>query len=994
MNRKKELHLSSIKQGTHDFNTREEAFSYINNWYNNTTKKGNPIKQYLSLQGLKDTLNSVRPNTAKDNAPTILKGIYENGTSGEYAKQGSPYLFFDIDAKDNKAWAYDKAKNAYVFEFLQKYSLLTWRSYSGTGMAGIFYCKALSNFNHDSRNFHKQLAELLYNHVKKIIFADSGLYVNFDSAQAKFRQVRYLAHQKEDVEINKDASCFHAEFEIKAASFENGLPKYIFSRDVIGSIQAQFNNSNPIENILQNYGYSILSNGRVKSPTTEASSSGFIKDNKLVNFSSSSGKKRNYSPFQFILEHQYFDDKKAFLSDLKKQGYTHTQPEVKKLIDGVKHAKKNKDIANLCYDYKYLKYEDKIKTISKLETEKKKVVSTYLGLKKLEVKPDFEYEVENYVGEVISKVLDNLDKNEKIILKAETGIGKTTAILKYAKKLRPNKRFLICVPLVSIARQIANEYEEVIALTEASDLNDHSNARRGQIIVATYENASNHLKNKNIFDYIVIDEAHNMFNANSYKSKTISKLALLIQDKRVLGLTATPNALFQKVGYKIANIKINRPKTEIIQRVYSGNAEKVIIDHIKNTTRKLIIRLNSKNKLKHLRSYLINTMGYKEEEVLFLYSGSDIKESKEFLNLTQKGEFPSDVKIVLTTSVIDEGLSIRQGGFDTIFIENNYFLSPESVKQFTARFRNSDNNRKNYYYILKKKNQDFKNTSLQKCFDFFQLEDLDAFSKFKSLLNQNAQYLEDFTQSKWYRGNEAFKMFVSNLNLKEYNFYIENNFNLKVIIDLEFNQKQKAIKEIKTSILNDKDYFNDIWINNKKQVFKVLHDTDTCLNSDLTKDVSLMDNDIQKFNEFVIFNIEKYKKLDYFFFQLRKYFDNPDTIMIKDDKIVYSTKINNEILYQETKELLKAPIVNKTDAKHKKTLQSILENIYNKEEFTKEEIQKVWKKNTKVKYNHQVILRIISDYFKMDYDKRKKKFKVYPTNLFNEFEPEIIRYIA
>jgi len=37
-----------------------------------------------------------------------------------------------------------------------------------------------------------------------------------------------------------------------------------------------------------------------------------------------------------------------------------------------------------------------------------------------------------------------------------------------------------------------------------------------------------------------------MFNANSYKAVTVSKLAILIKDKKVLGLTATPNELFKK----------------------------------------------------------------------------------------------------------------------------------------------------------------------------------------------------------------------------------------------------------------------------------------------------------------------------------------------------------------------------------------------------------------------------------------------------------------
>ena len=45
-----------------------------------------------------------------------------------------------------------------------------------------------------------------------------------------------------------------------------------------------------------------------------------------------------------------------------------------------------------------------------------------------------------------------------------------------------------------------------------------------------------------------------MFNANSYKAVTVSKLAILIKDKKVLGLTGTPNELFKKVGFKLAKV--------------------------------------------------------------------------------------------------------------------------------------------------------------------------------------------------------------------------------------------------------------------------------------------------------------------------------------------------------------------------------------------------------------------------------------------------------
>jgi superfamily II DNA/RNA helicase len=64
-----------------------------------------------------------------------------------------------------------------------------------------------------------------------------------------------------------------------------------------------------------------------------------------------------------------------------------------------------------------------------------------------------------------------------------------------------------------------------------------------------------------------------------------------------------------------------------------------------------------------------------------------------------EGAFNKKKRLALTTSIIDEGLSIEQEGFtDVVFIETEYNRMAESLKQLYARFRNIDPNRKNYFY--------------------------------------------------------------------------------------------------------------------------------------------------------------------------------------------------------------------------------------------------------------------------------------------------------
>jgi len=966
MQQKKELKVLKINI-LPTVNTLNTAgfFSEISLFYSEKKRQGKPVIGYHSIQSLADKLNSLPPGLDKQKAPAILKGRFEDGTAGKYCTKPVGYIFYDIDAKDNKAWAYDKATNAHVFEILQKYSLLTWRSYSGNGIAGLIQCKAIESFTNETSNFHNQLAQKVYEHLAKIVLASTGQKINFDPAQGKFRQVRFLAPQEVKVKVNQTAFCFDVDFEIVKATYSNGLPKYNFTGSVTGSIQDQFNNDNKIEDILLSFGYSFLSNKRVKSPQTSASSSGEIKDNILYNYSSSSGLKRGYNPFNFVLEHSYNDDFKAFISDLKNEGYKNIQPEQKSLIDDLKVAKTDAEISSVCHKSKYLSFDKKIEVVNQQAKNKKEKVRTFLGLKDLGITYDLNYKSTGYVDKVISDVFKDLDKHQNIVLQAETGTGKTTAILKDFKAIRPGKRLLLCVPLVSIANQLANTYKDVTALTEASSIETHSQARKSPIVVATYENAGRHLKEKNEFDYIVIDEIHQMFNANSYKAVTVSKLAILIKDKKVLGLTATPNELFKKVGFKLAKVKTPSKPTTITQRVLKEAPEKVIISHIKNSKRKLIVRLNSKYTLSYIKDYLVENEMLQEDEILLLYSDNEIKQSEHFKRLTNKEKFEDQIKVVLTTSFIDEGINIKQIGFDTLFLENTYFYSPESIKQFTARFRNEDKDRKHFYYVKLTKDQSIKNITLDKAFEYYNLNSLEDFATYKDALNQNIKYLEDYTQSIFYQGYEGLNLFLNKLNRKEYNLYLTENYNLNIEVDEDFEIELNEINAIKEAKLKDKSLIFTIWKNYKSDVFKVLNEIQGCKNHQLANplpyEVDLFDNS-NEFNSYVIFHKSKFQQLDYYYFELNKYFKNPDSFMIKDDKIAYSTKLKNELQYHETKALLKNPKT-LTDRKHKKQIEAFYLVLKLKQSFTPNDIEKAWRSETNSKMNKTLVMSLLKDRF-------------------------------
>jgi len=123
----------------------------------------------------------------------------------------------------------------------------------------------------------------------------------------------------------------------------------------------------------------------------------------------------------------------------------------------------------------------------------------------------------------------------------------------------------------------------------------------------------------------------------------------------------------------------------------------------------------------------------------------------------------------------------------------------------------------------------------------------------------------------------------------------------------------------------------------------------------------LFDNS-NEFNSYVIFHKSKFQQLDYYYYELNKYFESPDSFMIKDDKIAYSTKLKNELQYHETKALLKNPKT-RTDHKHKKQIEAFYLVLKLKQSFTPSDIKKAWRRETNSKINKTLVMSLLKDRF-------------------------------
>ena len=116
----KQLVISKKPEVAIDMN--EKAFTQISSFKTENVK----IIDFLSINQVVEKLKSSLPRNDKHAEVGILKGIYQNETSGKFCYKTNNYLFFDIEVKeDQNKVLMDRDLNAKVFQFLKSVSILT-----------------------------------------------------------------------------------------------------------------------------------------------------------------------------------------------------------------------------------------------------------------------------------------------------------------------------------------------------------------------------------------------------------------------------------------------------------------------------------------------------------------------------------------------------------------------------------------------------------------------------------------------------------------------------------------------------------------------------------------------------------------------------------------------------------------------------------------------------------------------------------------------------
>ena len=979
---------------TKEINISEKQFTQVHPYYNaeKNNYPNNGIIQHASLRGLIEIINSITEKPKKDMAPAFLKGLYNGGISGKNCFKASPLLFFDIDVentdkkKENIALI-DKKKNSDVYDFLKEISVVTFRSSSGLGMAGVLYVPYLESLLEEGRELHKKIGDHVTFLLSKEIEKATGIKVVFDGAQSKFRQIRFTAMQEFPIELNTSPKEFKVTINKKEEYTLSGIPKFSHTttQAYVGDIYYQYNATKNIEDELIECGFHEVSPGRWFHPISTSNSTGQVNldTNTFFSHSSSFGIGL-YTPSK--LHRKCFNQShKEFVKYSKACGYEEKpldKSDIDKAIERLNNENLGSiDIFEICDPFKFIPIDKKLDLISKLNVDELtlKHVHEYLMVKDLEIKYDAELEIQKYVGEEIENVFSYANKYKNVCIYADTGTGKTTATLNYLKS-NPSLKAIFLVPLQSIAYQIHCDHKIPYLIGDSSAA-IHSLAKKSNVFVATNEQGVKYLADLE-FDYIIVDEGHDLIINNSYKMEVIRELGYMIKTSKskVILLTGSPLDIFKQIGFSLLKIKnLNHYKTDVIERFTKLNGYQVIISHVSSNIGKMLIRYNHKDHLEEAKKYLCKNHGYDKNEIVVIHSGNKNKESQYKL-LLQNGKFSDQIKIVLITSLIDEGISINQEDFKSVvyIATGESLLRPEAPKQFFARFRNHDPERINYLYRNNANTSStyFDERSEYACsYKMLDGEKNNYHQSYQDIFSVEKFYLKDGSVNDFYLANYVTNQTFEGATSYEYDYYLETNCGINIIRDEGFKEIKVDQSEMRLSLAEKKARITTICLDDFDTVLTILmtESKDPKTREDLKNSpVSINEENA----DFIASNLSIFEAIYKYYTRLLSLGIDPFTIIFKNGKQQGNQAINNQLYLIETIHLVKNAKTQIEIAKKEK-IERFIEALREKKEFTKKDIEEVYNKVSPIREcSLKAIELVLKNYMTLTYDKRNKIYKV------------------
>ena len=330
--------------------------------------------------------------------------------------------------------------------------------------------------------------------------------------------------------------------------------------------------------------------------------------------------------------------------------------------------------------------------------ERFRMLRQWFGLRIGVHRVDFDgatFNVQRWLSESKVKLTEAVNVHPRLLIQAPTGSGKTYTFLKEILPARltanPYERIAFVVPTKALAENICAEYD--LPLVHGDIQGDELLwAYKSNLFVTTLDSAPK----MGIVDTIVIDEAHVL--TRDFRTKAKQGVEdLMNKAERTILLTGTPTALWKDFGYSL--IKVNQTSAQKrpvkVHKLNEKQALKNVLTDIVHTVSKAdkglvsVVRHNNKTQLKNVREMALKHGLFNENEVVYIDS-SDENKGVVYESITSKSMIPDGVRLVLMTSLMDEGVNINNTNIEGIhFVQDKIAgdLRDENAIQFVSRFR-------------------------------------------------------------------------------------------------------------------------------------------------------------------------------------------------------------------------------------------------------------------------------------------------------------------
>lgn len=321
--------------------------------------------------------------------------------------------------------------------------------------------------------------------------------------------------------------------------------------------------------------------------------------------------------------------------------------------------------------------------------------------------------VKGHIPVEVAKEL--LQRKQRILVSSPTGSGKTTSFINAFKEISNQDYhfYIFSAPTIALTEQIAAEHQVPCITGGMANLrHDVTNkAIAGQrVFVATFDKTAelvSHLENG--IDYgsnpraeytIVVDEIHKYTEAYNYRFAAIDNLETLSNvAASLIGLSGTVEDILKDGFDKLIEIDNGNKKSPCLDyRVFTydtnengiitaENADVMLIPVIRGLLQqtRVLLFINNKERIKRIARLL------KKEGIAYQTVSSDNRKSATYTKVVESGEIEDGVQVVLTTTVLADGISIKNKlDWSCVVVADraSQIFNPSTIKQISNRFRN------------------------------------------------------------------------------------------------------------------------------------------------------------------------------------------------------------------------------------------------------------------------------------------------------------------